>query len=146
VTRRDRRGFVLLEAVVALTIIALFAIALLTTVGAQVRASDRSNVLLVARALAEDRLVAVQLLDYEGIKDVPDSLAAGSFPEPFEDYSWTARATPVDEEQDLFNAEVIVSGHGYAYPLQTMVHRSSAVQTTTQGGGGPAAPAPPRQR
>jgi type II secretory pathway pseudopilin PulG len=138
----NKPGFVLLEAVVALMIISLFAIALLTTVGAQVRASDRANVLLVARALAEDRLAAVQMLDYDHIKDMPDSLVAGSFPHPFEDYSWTARTTPVNEEQDLFAAEVVVSGYGYAYPVQTMLHRFSAIQTTTGGRGATPPPAP----
>jgi type II secretory pathway pseudopilin PulG len=120
-------GFVLLEAVVALTIIALFAIALLTTVGAQVRAADRANVLLVARALGEDRMVRLQLLDFNQLKDVPDSLVAGEFPAPFQNYSWTARVSEVADEQDLFNAEVNVSAHGYVYPMHTMLHRFSAI-------------------
>jgi type II secretory pathway pseudopilin PulG len=124
-------GFVLLEAVVALTIIALFAIALLTTVGAQVRAADRANVLLVARALAEDRMVKLQLLDINQLKDVPDSLVTGEFPAPFQDYSWLARVTEVPEEQDLFSAEVNVSAHGYVYPMRTMLHRFSAIQQQT---------------
>jgi type II secretory pathway pseudopilin PulG len=123
-----RSGFVLLEAVVALTIIALFAIALLTTVGAQVRAADRANVLLVARALAEDRMVGLQLLDFNQLKDVPDSLSAGAFGPPFEDYTWSARVTEVPDEQDLFKAEVTVLAHGYAYPMQTMLHRFSSLE------------------
>ena len=130
------QGFVLLEAVVALTIIALFAIALLTTVGAQVRAADRANVLLVARALAEDRMVALQLLDYNQLEDVPDSLVAGEFAPPFQDYAWTTRVTEVAEEQDLFRAEVTVTAFGYAYPMHTQLHRFSALEQQAAGGGG----------
>lgn len=129
------QGFVLLEAVVALTIIALFAIALLSTVGAQVRAADRANVLLVARALAEDRLVALQLLDYNQLEDVPDSLVAGEFGPPFQDYSWTAQVTEVAEEQDLFKAEVTVAAFGYAYPMHTLLHRFSSMEQQTSTGG-----------
>src|SRR5262245_9527296 len=123
--RRD--GFVLMEAVIALAIIALFAVALLSTVGAQVRAADRGNVLLVERALAEDRLMALQLQDYDRLLNLPDSLTKGTFPEPFQDFSWSATATPVDEEYDLFEAAVTVSGRGYSFPLQTMVHRARPV-------------------
>ena len=123
-----RSGFVLLEAVVALTIIALFAIGLLATVGAQVRAADRANVLLVARALAEDRMVGLQLLDYNQLQDVPDSLAAGEFAPPFQEYSWAARVSEVPDEQALFKAEVTVTAFGYAYPIQTMLHRFSALE------------------
>src|SRR5262249_23125915 len=91
-------GCVLMEAVVALAIISIFAIGLLSMVGAQVRAADRSKVLLLERALAEDRLMAVDMLDNEDMNDVPDSLAAGTFPEPFEDFTWSIKVDPVDDE------------------------------------------------
>jgi type II secretory pathway pseudopilin PulG len=120
-------GFVLMEAVIALAIISLFAVALLSTVGAQVRAADRGNVLLVERALAEDRLMALQLQDYDRLIDLPDSLAKGTFPEPFQDFTWSATATPVKDEYDLFDATVTVSGRGYSLPLQTLVHRARPV-------------------
>jgi len=120
-------GFVLLEAVVALAIIGLFAIALLGAVGAQVRAADQGNVLLVQRALAEDRLMALRMLEYDALNELPDSLASGTFPEPFEDFSWTASAAPMDDEQDLFNASIVVSGNGYRLPLQALLHRARPV-------------------
>ena len=93
----DRRGFVLLEAVIALVIISLFAVALLTTVGAQVRTADRGVVLLTGRALAEDRFMAIQMLTYDELQDFPPALASGVFPEPFGDYSWTATVEEVPE-------------------------------------------------
>ena len=125
--RRD--GFVLLEAVVALAVIGLFSIALLAALGAQVRAADRGSVLLVERALAEDRLMALQLLDYDGLAGLPDSLQQGRFAEPFDEFSWTAAAEPLDEEYDLISATVIVEGRGYTFPLQSLLHRPRAVAT-----------------
>jgi hypothetical protein len=122
-----RTGFVLMEAAVALAIIALFSIALLGTLGAQVRAADRGSVLLVQRALAEDRLMALQLLDYDGLAGLPDSLQQGRFAEPFEEFTWTATATPLEEEYDLFTANITVTGRGYSFPLQSLLHRPRAL-------------------
>jgi hypothetical protein len=112
-----------MEAVVALAIIGLFSIALLAAVGTQVRTANQGNVLLIERSLAEDRLMSLRMLDYDGLKEIPDSLAAGSFPEPFEDFSWTASASVVADEQDLFNASIVVTGQGYTLPIQAMLHR-----------------------
>jgi hypothetical protein len=125
---------VLLEAVVALAIISLFAIGLLSMVGAQVRATDRGNVLLIERALAEDRLMAARLLDNEDLTEIPDSLTAGTFAEPFTDFSWTLKIEPVEDEYDLFVANVEITGRGYTFPLSTLVHEPKpVVQGTTQG-------------
>ena len=137
-----RSGFVLMEAVVALAIISIFAIGLLSMVGAQVRAADRSKVLLLERALAEDRLMAVEMLDNEDMNDVPDSLAAGTFAEPFEDFTWSIKVDPVDDEYDLFRADVSIAGRGYTLPMQTLIHSPRQVTTTTTGGvqGGQARP------
>jgi type II secretory pathway pseudopilin PulG len=117
-------GFVLLEAVVALAIISLFAVALLTTVGGQVRTADQGATLLVASALAEDRQMALELLDREALVDLPDSLVAGVFPPPFGDFQWTASVTPVEDEYDLFATVLVVEGLGHAFTLRTLVHRS----------------------
>ena len=131
-----RRGFVLMEAVVALAIIGLFAIGLLSMVGAQVRGADRSKVLLLERALAEDRLMAVQMLDNEDLSDVPDSLTAGTFAEPFEDFTWSIKVDSVGGEYDLFHADISVTGGGYTLPLQTLIHEPRPVTTVTTGSGG----------
>ncbi|MEX0892847.1 MAG: type II secretion system protein [Gemmatimonadota bacterium] len=120
-------GFVLLEAVLALAIVSLFAVALLATVGGQVRTSEQAGVLLVASALAEDRQMALELLDREAFLDLPDSLAAGVFAEPFTDFRWQATVAPVEDEYDLFAAEVTVAGFGHAYTRRTLVHRSGTV-------------------
>lgn len=119
----DRRpGFVLMEAVVALAILSLFALALLSATQAQLRTASKANVLLVARALAEDRMVALRLLDYDDLAKLPDSLAAGNFPPPFEGYAWTARVEAMEDEYNLFGAEVVVTGAGESFPVQTLLH------------------------
>jgi type II secretory pathway pseudopilin PulG len=117
-----RGGFVLLEAVVALAIISLVALALLSATQTQLRTASKANTLLVARSLAEDRLAALMLLDYDGLSDMPDSLAAGTFPPPFDEYTWTANIEQMKEEYDLFGADIIVTGRGETFPLRTLLH------------------------
>jgi type II secretory pathway pseudopilin PulG len=130
-----RPGFVLLEAVVALAIIGLFAIALLETTGSQLRTAAKANTLLVARSLADDRLAALRLLDYDDLDDVPDSLLEGTFPPPFEEYSWTTRVEQIDDEYDLFGAEVVVQGRGENYPIRTLIH-APGPNVAVSGSGG----------
>ncbi|MGH7503330.1 MAG: type II secretion system protein [Longimicrobiales bacterium] len=126
-----RGGFVLMEAVVALAIIGLVTIGLLSATAAQVRTASKAKVLLTARALAEDRLSALQLLDYTSLEDLPDSLASGTFPPPFASYSWSARVELMEDEYDLFGAEVVVTGAGEAFPLRTMIHVPRPLIQTT---------------
>ena len=135
-TERARRdGFVLLEAVVALAIIALVAISLLSATGAQLRTASKAKVQLVARALAEDRLNALRLLPYDDLESLPDSLETGVFPPPFGDFAWTASIEPMDGEYDLFGAEVVVEGRGESFPLRTLIHEPRPVlQAEAEGG------------
>lgn len=135
-------GFVLLEAVIALTIIGLFAVALLSTTGTQLQTAAKANALLVARSLAEDRIAALRLLDYDDLGDPPDSLLGGAFPEPFEEYTWVATVAEMEDEYDLFGVEVIVEGRGETLPLRTLIHEPRpGVQVSGVAGGvaGPAA-------
>lgn len=130
-----RAGFVLLEAVVALAIIGLFAIALLSTTSTQLLTASKANTLLVARSLADDRLAALRLLDYDDLGDVPDSLLEGTFPPPFEEYSWTAQVEEMEDEYDLFGVQVVVAGRGESFPIRTLIHSPSPnVAVDGQGG------------
>jgi type II secretory pathway pseudopilin PulG len=117
-----RGGFVLMEAVVALTVIGLVAVTLLGMTAAQVRTAGKAQQLLTARALAEERLATLRSLDYFDLIDVPDSLRAGEFPEPFGAFSWRADIAPVDGEYDLFTMGVVVTTGGEAFTLRTLVH------------------------
>ncbi len=129
----NRAGFVLLEAVVALAIISLVSLALLQARAQQIRVAAQARELLTAQALAEDRLAALRLLDYQNLAQPPDSLLAGTFPEPFEDFFWVTTVEVLEDEYDLFGVDVVVTGPAERFLLGTLVHRPRAV---LRGGGG----------
>src|SRR5688500_18718682 len=131
----DRQGVLLLEALIGLTIIGVVAVALLAATASHVRSAGKASSLLEAAALAQDRLAAIRLLNYQQLTNPPDSLLAGQFPAPFQDYRWIASVEPVDDEYDLFNAKVEVVGKGERYPMETLLHRSSIVAVGGGAGG-----------
>ena len=128
----SRTGFVLLEAVVALAIISLVSLSLLQARGQQIRVAAQARELLTAQALAEDRLAALRLLDYQNLAQPPDSIMAGVFPVPFEEFSWVTTVEVLEDEYDLFGVDVVVTGPAERFPLGTLVHRPRAIL----GGGG----------
>jgi type II secretory pathway pseudopilin PulG len=133
-----RRGFVLLEAVVALAILGVASIVLLQVRAQQIRVATQARELLTAQALAEDRLAALRLLNHGLLEDPPDSLLKGVFPPPFQGYSWTAEVELIKDEYDLFGVEVVVEGPAERFPLRTLVHRprSVLVSSGTDAAGG----------
>ena len=132
----SRAGFVLLEAVVALAIISMVSLALLQARGQQIRVAAQARELLTAQALAEDRLAAVRLLDYENLARPADSVLAGSFPAPFEEFSWVTTVEVLEDEYDLFGVDVVVTGPAERFPLGTLVHRPRAILGAGGGGRG----------
>ncbi len=132
--RGSRNGFVLLEAVVALAILGVASIVLLQVRSQQIRVATQARELLTAQALAEDRISALRLLDYELLSRPPDSLMEGRFPPPFRAFRWTASVELMEEEYDLFGVEVIVEGPGERFPLRTLMHRPRP--SLVAGGGG----------
>ncbi|HEY6158229.1 MAG TPA: type II secretion system protein [Gemmatimonadales bacterium] len=122
-SRPDRRGFTLLEAVVALTILGLAGVAALEALGAEVRGAERARTASTAAALAQDRVAAVALVPPRDLDALPDSFARGTFGPPFSDYHWTARVQPVLGEADLYEVRVEVSSDAAPYTLVTRVYR-----------------------
>jgi len=131
-----RSGFVLLEAVVALAILGVASIVLLQVRAQQIRVATQAHELLTAQALAEDRISAIRMLDYLLLADPPDSLMAGVFPPPFEEFTWTARVDLMEDEYDLFGVEVEVLGPAERFPLRTLMHRARPVLAGGEAGGG----------
>ncbi len=129
-------GFVLLEAVVALAIISMVSLSLLQARGQQIRVAAQARELLTAQALAEDRLAALRLLDYENLARPADSVLAGSFPAPFEEFSWVTTVEVLEDEYDLFGVDVVVTGPAERFPLSTLVHRPRAILSAGGGGRG----------
>jgi type II secretory pathway pseudopilin PulG len=129
----EEGGFLLLEALIALAIIGVVAIALLAATSSQIQASGKGNALLVASALAQDRLAAIQMLDGDELRDPPDSLATGTFPPPFDEFSWATTVESADNEYELFAVRIVVDGRGESFGMETLLHRSSSVLMTVGG-------------
>lgn len=101
-------GFALLEAIVALTIVGLAAIASMATFGAELRAEERALRTIEARALGEERLSQLRLQPASTLIALPDSLRSGQFEAPYAAYHWEQAAKPQREIPGLFEIEVTV--------------------------------------
>ena len=130
----NRAGFVLLEAIVALAIISLISLGLLQARGQQIRVATQARELLTAQALAEDRLATLRLLNYENLEQPADSVLAGAFPAPFEDFSWMTTVEVLEDEYDLFSVDIVVTGPAERFLLGTLVHRPRAILGAAGGG------------
>jgi type II secretion system protein I len=123
-SRRDERGMTLLEAVVALTIIALAGIAALATVGTELRGAERARRAIEAAALAEERMARVGLLAAPDLASLPDSMRAGTFPGRLADYGWTAASRSLPGERDTYAVTVAVTWPERGrYALETRWYR-----------------------
>jgi len=116
-----RRGFMLLEAAVALVVVGLIAGSSLALYGAGMRAAAREPRLLAATALAQDRLAAVRLLEPEQLRHLPDSVSHGRFGAPFADYRWQA-VVAHSADIDLYDVRVEVRWSDGVFVLATRVY------------------------
>ncbi|HYT05180.1 MAG TPA: type II secretion system protein [Gemmatimonadales bacterium] len=119
----SRGGFTLLEVVVALAIIGIAGVAALETFGAEVRTADTARQALQAAALAQERLGRLALLATPELARLPDSLARGTFPVPFDAYGWQATSGVVTGERDLYEVAVAVAWDRGTYELRTRWYR-----------------------
>ena len=123
----DRRGFTLLEAMIAVVIVGLAGVAALETVGAELRTASRTRHALHATALAEHRMETLRVLPPSGLRTLPDSLERGTFAPPLERYGWTATVREVPGEAGLYDAQVVVRWDGGSFPLRTRLYRPDPV-------------------
>lgn len=122
--RTDARpGFTLLEAIIAVTIVGLAAVAVLSSFGATLRTATRARHALEAEALAGQRLARAALLDRDELLHLPDTLAGGRFVAPFDEYAFTTSATEVRGEPGLFDVAVTVTWPDGRYALPTRLYR-----------------------
>ena len=124
---RARNGFTLLEAAVAMTIVAIVGVSALAAFGADLRAASRAQQTLPAAALAIERLAVLKLVDAHTLRMLPDSLARGTFAKPFDNYSWRATAKEVRGEPALVELTVRVEWAEGAYALTERCFRSTIV-------------------
>ena len=120
---RGRRGFTILEAVIALAIVGLAGVSALEAMGAEVRAADRAAEAYTLAALAQDRLAVIALVSPRALSPLPDSLARGTFPPPFEMYRWTDSVQPLAGGRWLYDVTVTISGDRRDYTARTRLYR-----------------------
>lgn len=123
VARPDERGFSLLEAVIALTIVSLGVVGAVTAFAAELRAAGRARVAVELEALASEQLSESILLPAAALRPLPDSLTAGRFAPPFERYAWTRVARPLRDQPDLVQIVVEVTGTEGHLTLETRLYR-----------------------
>ena len=120
---RAKRGITLFESVAALTIVGLVAISAMETVGAEMRTAERARRALEVEALATQRLDAMDLLSDQELQAIPDSVAAGRFDPPMEEYSWTIESSPVAEQPGVYDVALEIVWENGSYPIKTKMYR-----------------------
>lgn len=136
-SRANRSGFTLFEAVVALTVIGMVAVGALASVGTQLRTATHVRDVTEAELLAADRLALVRLMSATELQALPDSVAQGKFPPPFNRYAWRVTSTPVLGEEDLNDVTVRIVWPEGAYTLWTRLYsRPPADSSATRTGMG----------
>lgn len=120
--RLDRRGFTLVEAVVALLILGLALTPMLGAVTAGVRAQGRLRAAHESVSLAEAKMNELALVPADSIAGYlrPRS---GWFAEPFGGYRWRALLRPDPASPALVRGAVLVEWRDGSYSLETVFHR-----------------------
>ncbi len=121
----SQAGFTLLEAVVALTIVGMVAIASLRTLGTEISTAGQANRALVLSALAADRIAHMKVLDRDELEFLPDSIRRGTFRPPFLEYRWDATSIEVLDAIGLFDISVTVVGGDDEFSVSSRLYRRS---------------------
>lgn len=114
-----RAGFTVLEAAIALAIIAASAIGVLGAFGAHTRGVSQMRDQAELAALAQDVLARIRVLRTAEFTPLPDSLAKGDFGPPFVGATWRATVVPVSSEPQLLEILVTTSRATASYELRT---------------------------
>ena len=118
-----RKGITLFESVAALTIVGLVAISALEAVGAEMRTAERARRALEVEALATQRLDALELLNDQELQVIPDTVAAGNFDAPMDEYSWTIESKPVADQPGVYDVALNINWESGSYPIRTKMYR-----------------------
>jgi prepilin-type N-terminal cleavage/methylation domain-containing protein len=121
-----RPGFTLLEALVALVILAGAVTAALAAFGAGLRTAGSVHVHANAVRLAEARLGELALLPTDSLTYYADD-REGRFAAPLDNFGWRARVVRVTGTEGLLRAVVTVSWTGGEYRLTTEYFRRDLV-------------------
>ena len=123
---RTRAGFTMLEAIVALAIVALVCVGVLGAYGSAIRADVTAVDRLPLAALAVERLAQVDI-ESGDLSHLPDSLARGVFAGPYAGATWDIDAQRVRESEGLFDIVVRVHDGTDTFTLRTRRYRAPVV-------------------
>jgi Tfp pilus assembly protein PilV len=123
---RDRAGFTMLEAIVALALVALVCVGVLGAYGSAIRADVTAVDRLPLASLAVERLAQVDV-DGGDLNHLPDSLAHGAFTRPYLGATWDVATQHVGTTDGLFDVIVRVRDGQDVFTLRTRRYRASAV-------------------
>jgi len=122
-TSSGQRGFSLLEALIALTIVGTSIVAGLAAFSAELRVAGQARSAVELATLAQEALAGFALIPGAHLRPLPDSLRQGRFEPPFEQYAWRRTARPVRGNPDLLDASVEVTGPDGHFSLATRLYR-----------------------
>jgi hypothetical protein len=115
-----------------MSIVAIVGVSALAAFGADLRAAARARLALPAAALAQERLANLNLVDANDLRRLPDSLARGTFAQPFDDYTWRAIAKEVRGEPALVEITVRVEWTEGAYVVTGRLYRPTVIGIKTR--------------
>jgi len=128
---KSRAGFTLLEVVAALAIMALVAVSALGAVGQQLNVAAHARDVARAEGLAEQRLALLRILTSADVQSLPDTIVAGRFAYPNNDFSWRVSSTPVLGETYLNDVRIDVNWASGSYTLNTRLYAPPSADPTT---------------
>lgn len=121
--RRNRSGFTMLEAIVALAIVGLVCVGVLGAYGGSIRADVVAADRLPLAALAAERVAAVDL-DPGSLQSLADSIACGTFAAPYASATWETETRRVDQTDGLYDVVVRVRDGTDVFTLRTRRYRA----------------------
>jgi type II secretory pathway pseudopilin PulG len=126
---RARPGISLLEAVVAIAVVGMTSISALESVGAGMRTAEKSRRAIEAEALASSRLEFLDLMSDRELQTLPDSVEAGKFAAPLDQYSWKTTSTPYTDQAGVYDVRITVTWPTGSYTVKTYVYRQPPLAT-----------------
>jgi type II secretory pathway pseudopilin PulG len=118
-----------MEAVVSIMIVGLTSVSALEAVGGDMRTAERARRAIEIEALASSRLEFLDLMTDRELQAVPDSVEAGKFPAPLDEYSWKTTSTPVSDLAGVYDVRVTIDWPAGSYIVKTYQYRQPLIAT-----------------
>jgi len=115
--------------VVAVTIVGMTAVAALEASASEMRTAERARRALEVEALATSRLDFMDLMTDRELQSLPDSVSAGKFDVPLDEYSWTTTSSPLAEQAGVYTVNVTGKWRAGSYTAHTCQYRQPPLVT-----------------